>query len=330
MTALTEFNPVSIHTYPLTAAREQDGLGWAEAGARWRDFFRAEPGMGFEFLWHDVGGRSPTEFAMPGQSRTVELWLNFTGRALVAQRGGAVELPPNSSAVFTGNPRQIQLSEKRHEFIIARFTTAFLLEHFASCLEDLPPSLKSALHKSSPSTTRPLLAPLTHHQRNLVRRLACPPGKRNSRRLWYSSRAFELMLAFLVTRKEPLAVPATNERRTRERVERVKAVLQATLASPPPLAELARQVGNSPFYLSRQFRAETGMTIPQFIQQHRMERAIEMLRAGAGNVSEAASAVGYRSASHFTTTFQQTFGCLPSHVATPPPGKAANILSLCS
>jgi AraC-like DNA-binding protein len=325
-----ESNPGLNAEASFTAVAEQEGLGWAKAGARWRDFFRAEPEMemAFEFIWHDVSGRSASELTMPNRSGTVELWLNFTGRALIIQRGGAVELPPNASAVFAGKPRQVRLDEKRHEFILVRFTTAFLLEHFANCLEDLPPSLKSALHKSSPSAAKPLLAPLSHHQRNLVRRLACPPGARNSRRLWYASRAFELMLAFLITREEPLAAPPPNGHRTRERVERVKAILQAALASPPPLAELARQVGGSPFYLSRQFRAETGITIPQFIQQHRMERAVEMLRAGAGNVSETAAAVGYRSASHFTTTFQQKFGCLPSHVATLPPAEAANILSL--
>ena len=328
MTALMEFNPVSTHESSHTADREQDGLGWAAAGARWRDFFRGESGMGFEFIWHEVAGRSAGELAMPSRSGKVELWLNFTGHARITQRGGAVELPPNSSAVFTGNPRQVRLGEKRHEFILVRFTTGFLLEHFANCLEDLPLSLKSALHKSSPSAAKPLLAPLSHHQRNLVRRLACPPGARNSRRLWYASRAFELMLAFLITREESAPASPHNGRRTRERVERVTAILQATLASPPPLVELARQVGSSPFYLSRQFRAETGITIPQFLQQHRMARAIEMLRSGAGNVSETAAAVGYRSASHFTTTFQQKFGCLPSHVATLPPAEAANILSL--
>lgn len=325
MITLMEFHTVSLHKSSKNTIAS--AMGWAVADARWRAFFRAEPEMGFEFVWHNLSAGSTNQIiGVPSRSGTVELWLNFTGHARISQRGGAVELPPDSFAVFVVKPSKVRLGEKRHEFILARFATAFLSEHFACCLEDLPPSLSSALCESSPSAVKPLIAPLSDQQRQLVRCLRNLPTERASRRLWYSSRAFELMLAFLTTREAPLSLQPSNK--SRERVQRVVAILRSAIASPPTLKELAEQVGTSPFYLSRQFHAETGETIPQFIRKLRMESAVELLRSGASNVGQTATAVGYRSASHFTTTFRQIFGCLPSRIVALSPVQIANILSL--
>jgi AraC-like DNA-binding protein len=78
------------------------------------------------------------------------------------------------------------------------------------------------------------------------------------------------------------------------------------------LLELGRRVGCSPFYLSRTFSQELGVTIPQYLRQLRMERAAELLRSGKFNVTEAALEVGYSSMSHFSQAFCQTMGCCPN------------------
>jgi len=101
------------------------------------------------------------------------------------------------------------------------------------------------------------------------------------------------------------------QRSARERVDRVRAILREALSAPPALEELGRRVGCSPFYLSRLFSQEAGMTIQQYIRQLRMERAAELLRTGKCNVTEAALEVGYSSLSHFSTAFHETFGCCP-------------------
>jgi AraC-like DNA-binding protein len=102
-----------------------------------------------------------------------------------------------------------------------------------------------------------------------------------------------------------------QKRLARERVDRVIAVLRGRLAQPPNLAGLSREVGCSPFYLSRTFSQEMGMTIPQYLRKLRMERAGELLRGGQHNVTEAALEVGYSSLSHFSQAFCQTMGCCP-------------------
>jgi AraC-like DNA-binding protein len=94
-------------------------------------------------------------------------------------------------------------------------------------------------------------------------------------------------------------------------VEKVIALLREKLSEPPTLEEIGRVTGCSPFHLSRTFSAATGMTIPQYTRQLRLERAAELLKSGKFNVTEAALEVGYSSLSHFSQTFHEAFGCCP-------------------
>jgi AraC-like DNA-binding protein len=129
--------------------------------------------------------------------------------------------------------------------------------------------------------------------------------------LWFQGKAAELM-AQLFFRPEKEELFCTRQYRlAKERAERVIAILQRDLASPPNLEQIAREVGCSAFYLSRTFSQETGSTIPQYLQRLRMDRAAELLRSGKYNVTEAALEVGYSSFSHFSLAFRQTHGCCP-------------------
>src|SRR5438093_352909 len=94
-----------------------------------------------------------------------------------------------------------------------------------------------------------------------------------------------------------------QKRVARERVERSKELLSRDLANPPTLEMIGQEVGCSPFYLSRIFSREVGLTIPQYLRNLRMERAAELLRTGRYNVTEAATEVGYSSLSHFSKHF---------------------------
>jgi AraC-like DNA-binding protein len=53
------------------------------------------------------------------------------------------------------------------------------------------------------------------------------------------------------------------------------------------------------------------MTISRYLGNLRLERAAELLRSGRLNVTEAATAVGYSSLSHFSKAFAEMFGVSP-------------------
>jgi len=153
--------------------------------------------------------------------------------------------------------------------------------------------------------------PMTIEQRGVVASLAAPPVAKAAQILWYQSKALELMAHFLFAPKDPEFFCMRQKRVARERVERTKELLARDLANPPALEMLGQEVGCSPFYLSRIFSREVGVTIPQYLRNLRMERAAELLRTGRYNVTEAATEVGYSSLSHFSKAFCETIGCCP-------------------
>ena len=139
-----------------------------------------------------------------------------------------------------------------------------------------------------------------------------PPVLASAQNLWYHSKALELAVAFFFHPPPEQELFCVRQKRlAQERVKRVLAILQRNLAEPPTLEEIGREVGCSHFHLSRTFSSETGMTIPQYLRQLRMEKAAELLQSGKFNVTQAAFEVGYSSLSHFSSAFHETFGCCP-------------------
>ena len=74
------------------------------------------------------------------------------------------------------------------------------------------------------------------------------------------------MAHFLFEPKDPEFFCMRQKRVARDRVERIKEVLARDLANPPTLEKLGQEVGCSPFYLSRIFSREVGLTIPQYLR----------------------------------------------------------------
>jgi len=78
------------------------------------------------------------------------------------------------------------------------------------------------------------------------------------------------------------------------------------------VAILADRLGMSPAYLSTLFKKETGLTLSDYIENTRMEKAKVLLQNDQLKMQEVAQSVGYRNANYFTTVFKKTFGMYPS------------------
>ena len=75
---------------------------------------------------------------------------------------------------------------------------------------------------------------------------------------------------------------------------------------------LAHEMGVSRAHLYRRLRDLDGRSPWEIIRTLRLERAAQLLEAGAGPVSEVAYAVGFKSVSHFSNAFTAHIGCRPS------------------
>ncbi len=81
--------------------------------------------------------------------------------------------------------------------------------------------------------------------------------------------------------------------------------------APPSLEELARKAGINRSKLIAGFPQLFGTTAYSALTDFRLEKAKQLLDSGVQNVSEAAFAVGYSNASHFSALFQKQYGILP-------------------
>jgi AraC-like DNA-binding protein len=130
--------------------------------------------------------------------------------------------------------------------------------------------------------------------------------------MWFRCKALEVASHLFFQPGGGQLFCTRTQRLARERVEQAQAVLRERAQNPPGLEELSRMVHCSPYYLSRLFSQEAGVTMQQYLRQIRMEKAAKLLRSGQCNVTEAAMEVGYSSLSHFSSTFHEMFGCCPA------------------
>jgi AraC-like DNA-binding protein len=104
----------------------------------------------------------------------------------------------------------------------------------------------------------------------------------------------------------PLELPTPRDPRLRD----VAALLTADPGDERTLAELGAAVGAAERTLSRLFRAETGMSFPQWRGQLRLHHSLKLLARGA-SVTSTAVACGYATPSAFIEAFRHAFGTTP-------------------
>jgi AraC-like DNA-binding protein len=98
------------------------------------------------------------------------------------------------------------------------------------------------------------------------------------------------------------------------RIYEARDILRDRYVRPPSVPALARLIGVNRTKLKSHFKAVFNITIADFIQQQRMERARELLCDSQLTVGEVAYAVGYEYPANFTHAFKRYFGELPKNI----------------
>ncbi len=243
--------------------------------------------------------------------------LNFQGEGQVALNGETVRRIRPGTLVWLrdvqpGVSGALRLPSDRHECLSLFFGDGWLREKLGGWHEQVPASLRPLLLEA---TGKPQCVPgrLGPDDRTWARSLMAPHLCEGARRLLEGARMAEFFVKKLYEAGERGdGYVSRTERVARERVARVREVIEREYESPPTLAELARLAQCNPHYLSRTFTAVEGITISTFIRQIRIARAAELIASGRCNVSEAAIEVGYQSVAHFTRAFTQIKGVVPS------------------
>lgn len=288
---------------------------WQAVGDGWRHLHGSVRNGGVSFEWHDFETHEELDWGKSFHPDSVEVCLNLTGNGRVAFNHRAAIFTPLTVGFYRrGEPplRATRQADQRHRFLTVEMAFDFLRRHLSEFVTSLNPIVRDVVAGQPEKSAVTLPRRLTSRQQQLLASLREAPVLASAQPLWYQTKALEVVteLFFLAPGGQELFCQR-QQRLSAERVEKVVALLRRDLANPPNLEEIGGVVGCSIFHLSRTFSAATGLTIPQYLRQLRMERAAELLRSGKFNVTEAAMAVGYSSLSHFSQVFHETFGCCP-------------------
>jgi AraC-like DNA-binding protein len=97
----------------------------------------------------------------------------------------------------------------------------------------------------------------------------------------------------------------------RWRLQHVMEYVEAGLAEPMSLADLAAVAGLTRMHFAVQFKAATGLSPHAYLLRRRIERAQEMLAQDHASLALVALSVGFQTQSHFTTVFKRVVGRPP-------------------
>ena len=288
---------------------------WNAIGDGWRHLHGSVRGAGVSFEWHDFKTRAEFDWGKSFHPGSVEVCLNLAGHGSVAFNGRTAEFGPLTVGFYRRGEQPLRASrqaEQRHQFLTVEMSFEFLRQHLGNFAPALHPLVREVVSGQSEKSAVMSPGRLTSRQQQLLASLRDAPVLAAAQKLWYQTKALELAAElFFRAPGERELFCQRHQRLSAERVEKAIALLRRNLENPPGLEEIGRVVGCSSFHLSRTFSSETGMTIPQYVRQLRMERAAELLKSGKYNVTEAALEVGYSSLSHFSQAFHETFGCCP-------------------
>ena len=101
--------------------------------------------------------------------------------------------------------------------------------------------------------------------------------------------------------------PVRHARRLREAFE----IVARDYRNPLTVHRISRQVGLNKMALTSGFRRLYGMSVYDFLQKVRMERAYELLQDPTTTIKHASATVGYRHPCNFSTAFSAYYGCTP-------------------
>ena len=75
---------------------------------------------------------------------------------------------------------------------------------------------------------------------------------------------------------------------------------------------LAEKYGYTPYYFSKKFKQEVGMSLRDFAAEKKVERAKILLTRSKMSISDVSEALGFNSQSYFGSVFRKLCGMTPS------------------
>lgn len=293
---------------------------WKDISGRWRQIagnFYAQ-GWSLEIVESRIDGSF--DWSRSFHRNSLEICINKLGSGIVYSEKAQVEFRPGTVGFYALTEKDLRaerIGGEYAQFVTVEWSRSALAQELKGLEEWLLPPVKAWLEGKR---EEPLIGNPHEISFSLESRLEILlSGTLSQPALSLYAHALSLEAA-----AEVLFEPMQAEKKIcplspahKLIVSKAKEYLKEHFTSAIRLSELARYLGVSPSYLSRLFSKETGMSIPVYVRNLRIEKAAELLKRGDYNVTEAAFAVGYSSLSYFSKVFCQVMGCCPCVYPSP-------------
>jgi AraC-like DNA-binding protein len=110
-------------------------------------------------------------------------------------------------------------------------------------------------------------------------------------------------------------LPVSGERRRPRWLKTIEDAIEASIAAPPSVTDLAALAGVHASHLLRTFRLYHGCTVATYVRRQRVARARTEIATSKATLSAIALQAGFADQSHFTRVFQQAYGETPGQFA---------------
>lgn len=107
-------------------------------------------------------------------------------------------------------------------------------------------------------------------------------------------------------------VNSGRQRLRSQAVTRAKEYMEENFSRDISLEEISAFVNLSPYYFSRLFKQEEGLSFVEYLTRLRIEEAKRLLRSSQESIVNIALRVGYSEANYFSRVFRKLEGCTPS------------------
>jgi AraC-like DNA-binding protein len=154
--------------------------------------------------------------------------------------------------------------------------------------------------------------PLSPVMRRVLSELRQYPAGKALGPLFYHTRTLELIYLLLEQLNKRTSAPCkTTDPIHLAQIFKAKSLLVQDLSAPPTIAALASSVLLSESQLKQSFREVFGVSIYQYFQQARLEKAKELLAENRRTVKEVGYELGFTNIGHFSRLFERVYHVKP-------------------
>lgn len=289
---------------------------WNKIDGTWQPLYGGLLDDGVSVEWHDFRVDEPLPWSDSFHPNSLEICLNYTGTAELRYNSKLLKIGNEQIAIYTSRetpPTAIRHANSSHRFVTLEFTIEYLHKTLEGMMDGVIPGIRRFLESPERVDLWMESGPLPSTLLAIRTSMLQPPVSSRARVAWYRSKILEVLAQTVFVADKPEELFCERHKRlNRERIDRVRYLIQRDIENPPSLDMLAEEVDCSPFYLSRLFAEEAGVSLPKYLRLKRVEKAAELIKEGGMSVTDAAMAVGYSSLSAFHKAFVERHGVSPS------------------